>query len=364
MVNSANDTGPAIDLRMAVLNLTNNCNLRCKMCPVVQTDHFYNLPREKAFEVAEFMVRRKFRTICVTGGEPTLVPYFWEFADYLRNTDLTVTLLTNAVRMTEERVVRLAGWQKLYVGVSIDGLQPIHDSIRGEGTFEATTQAIRRMTEAGIRVGVNTVIQKANFESLMEVYEFFKPYALEWQAFSYAEGRYGNECLTLGDLRASVQPLSDIMRRSEAEQRPITLSKGMARGIYLAERFPDIPLHPGLGCTVPLHGFHIAADGQFKPCWHYPWPFDPALWNIHTRTLDDMVDSPEYRQAVSEAVSGKCKGCSTQCYLWDDEFKQKIMAWPYRMERAVPLVFFKDVLRRRVPPLFRVGKWIKSKVRH
>ncbi len=360
MVDSTPATGSPFDLRMAALSLTNNCNLRCRMCPVVQTDHFDNLSRTKAFEVADFLVRRKFQGLCVTGGEATLAPYFWEFMDYLRGTDLAITLLSNATRLKEERIARLTGWARLSVVVSIDGTQSVHDGIRGAGTFESSTRAIRAMTDSGIRVGVNTVIQRANFRTLPDLYEFFKPIPLAWHSFAYAEGRYENECLSLEELLASEAPLLDIMARSKTDGREVSLTPGMVRGFYLSERFPDIPLHPGKGCTVPQHGFHIDADGLFRPCWHYAWPFPADKWNINTRTLDDMVDSPEYRQAVLEAISGKCRGCSTLCYVWDEDFKRKVTEWPHRMERALPALYLKDFVRRRMPALFGMLKRVKT----
>lgn len=352
--------GP-LPLRMVVLNLTSNCNLRCKMCSVVHTENHYTLSERKAFEVADFAERR-LEVICLTGGEPTIVPYFWELMDRLGRSGLTISLLTNAVRLKQEHIERLSRQPDLYTVISIDGLGDVHDNIRGQKTFAATEAALKAMTEAGLRVGVNTVVQRTNFRTLLEVYEYFKRYPLAWHTFSYAEGYHGKENLSPEDLDESVQYLNEIVARSRKDDRDVTLTEGMIRGFYLAERYRGIPLYPGLGCVVPRHGFHIDAEGGLHPCWHYPWPLDLKEWNIYQRPLDEMVDSPEYVAAVKEAVTGKCPGCATQCYLWDESFKRKLQEWPSEAEAAARAMRAKDLIRRTLPPVFWLAKWCKARM--
>jgi radical SAM protein with 4Fe4S-binding SPASM domain len=52
------------------------------------------------------------------------------------------------------------------VQVSLDGMKEGHESIRGEGTFERTLQAIDNLQEFHIRVSIATMIHRRNLKEL------------------------------------------------------------------------------------------------------------------------------------------------------------------------------------------------------
>ena len=66
--------------------------------------------------------------------------------------------------------------------------------------------------------------------------------------------------------------------------------------------------------------------GDVRSCWHYPGWTQGATRNIHHRSLDDIVDSEEFEQEVRRAIGPDgCRGCSTMCYFWDEDFRTKTM---------------------------------------
>jgi MoaA/NifB/PqqE/SkfB family radical SAM enzyme len=86
-------------------------------------------------------------------------------------------LTTNGTIITEERAEALAdlsaaGFLK-HVSVSVDGPRELHDIARGlKGTFERTTEGLKRLQEAArrkgapLRIGINTTVTHESLEAL------------------------------------------------------------------------------------------------------------------------------------------------------------------------------------------------------
>src|SRR4029079_15869367 len=86
-------------------------------------------------------------------------------------------LTTNGTIISEKRAEALAdlaakGFLK-HISVSVDGPKELHDAARGlKGTFERTTEGLRRLQEAArrkgapLRVSVNTTVAHESLEAL------------------------------------------------------------------------------------------------------------------------------------------------------------------------------------------------------
>jgi len=338
------------------VGLTSLCNLRCKMCPVV-TREPHSLTREQALHIADFADRRGFKEMVVGGGEPTLLPYLGEFLDRLSQTKIQVGLLTNAVKLNDELIRQLAGYPRLIVHISIDGVGEVHDNIRGKGTFAAADKSLRLLLDAGCRVAVNCVVQRTNFSKMLDVYEYFKQYPLEWNGYNYAEPSHGKELVPRESIHESIEVLAEICRRSKAEDDRVTLSEEMLRNFALTLKYPRLKMHPGKGCTIPQRLVAIDEMGYVVPCWHYLSWRRTDQQNLNHRSLDDIVDAPERREEVLRVIGPHgCVGCSTTCYFWDEDFRLKTME-PKGMLRARRAAqHAKEYLRLRHPWMFNALK--------
>lgn len=335
------------------VGLTSCCNLRCKMCPVIRREKI-SLTREQAIHIADFAHRRGFKRIVVGGGEPTIMPYFREFMEKLAESGIEVWLLTNGVGLKDETVDWLAKLPSLIVHVSMDGVGPVHDHIRGEGTFGTSDEAIRRLITAGVRVAVNTVVQASNFNKMIETYEWFSKYLLEWHGFGFAEAGHGQELVPAEQMEESLGQLSAIHRRCLAETGKSALSKEMIQSYRLQYRYPVLVTHPGLGCTVPRRLLAIDETGWVLPCWHYPgWTLDETR-NLNHRSLDDIVDDPAMRAEIRRAIGPEgCRGCNTVCYFWDDDFRRKVISPDLRLRTQRGIAHAKEHLRAHHPGVYQ-----------
>jgi MoaA/NifB/PqqE/SkfB family radical SAM enzyme len=359
ITHTAPERSSFFEWRNLAVSLTSCCNLRCKMCPVVNRAP-HSLSREQAMDIAEFASSRKVAQVVVGGGEPTLMAYFWEFMDALAQGGVEIWLLTNAYRLTPEQIDRLAAYPKFLANVSVDGVGPVHDAIRGAGTFDATTGNIQRMLDRGCRVAVNTVIQRSNFRTVPEIHDWFSGHPLEWHGFQYAEYKDHAEFVPPEDLPESFDILERLVQRVHGKPNHLSLSMDMIRAYRIWSKYPKLLAHPGLACTIPRRQIIIAENGLVAPCWHYDWPLSDGVY-LANRSLAEIVDSPEYRALVEHMIGPNgCAGCTTMCYCWDDDFQRKLFHPPLgrRIERDAML--FKQYMIGNHPEL---TAWI-SRLRH
>ena len=131
--------------------LTYACNLACVHC---LSSSGRRDPRElttaECQEVIDTLERMQVFYVNIGGGEPTVRPDFWELVDYATEHHVGVKFSTNGVKITPEIARRLAGSDYIDVQVSLDGATAeVNDAVRGAGSFETATRAMRNLAAAG-----------------------------------------------------------------------------------------------------------------------------------------------------------------------------------------------------------------------
>lgn len=164
----------------AVYEATMRCNLHCEFCYV---GDLLNLEGEWRQELTldalskAFPEQKDFQ-ISLTGGEIFMRKDIMSVLDLFREKGYAAGYLTtNGTIITEERAEALAdlaakGFLK-HISVSVDGPKDLHDAARGlKGTFERTTEGLRRLQQAAkrkgapLRVSINTTVAHESLDSL------------------------------------------------------------------------------------------------------------------------------------------------------------------------------------------------------
>jgi MoaA/NifB/PqqE/SkfB family radical SAM enzyme len=169
--------------------VTRRCNSRCIMCSIWESgSKEEELSIEEIRRIFSHKVFKNLDYISLAGGEPFLRGDIADIAQTVQSCCRKLngmSLFTNGflTSLVEKRMKELLGkvdmarLGEFLVSVSIDGIGPLHDRIRGvEGGFEKANSTIEMLKELqkfyGFKLQLNTVIQKTNLEMLDEVWQF------------------------------------------------------------------------------------------------------------------------------------------------------------------------------------------------
>ena len=275
---------PVPSLRYLELQLLHRCNLRCRHCylgPPRSTE----MPLETALAIAgEFASAGGLRLI-ISGGEPLLHPRLVEFTVGSAGLGLRRIVLTNGTLITPDLARRLDVEE---IQVSLDGWQGGHDLIRGDGTFTRTIAGIRAAREAGIPVGLATLVHRGNLAEFAEMARFAAEIgAVEWGV--------DIPCIT-GELAGNPDLLVPY-----AEAAPF-LAYGYGGGYHGS----------GEGYACGRHLMTVLPDGSGVKCGFYEdKPLGDArtgLMNCWRRVRHVRLDELECRGcAVLDECAGGCR---------------------------------------------------------
>ena len=166
---------PADALRpiYCVWELTLACDLACRHCGSragkARPDE---LSTEEALDVVRQLAELGVKEISLIGGEAYLRDDWVLIIGEITRRGMIANLTTGGRGMTAERAHAAYAAGLRDTSVSLDGLEATHDRLRGvEGSFRSALQAMRHLTEAGVRVNNNTQVNRLSMPDLPELLE-------------------------------------------------------------------------------------------------------------------------------------------------------------------------------------------------
>jgi len=335
---------------ISLIEVTYGCNLRCRHCYI---------PFENLCSVEEKQERLKFDEykrllnelrqlgcyeVVFTGGEPAASPQLMDLCEYARRLRFSVSLRTNAALIDDQMIGWLRRLHITEVQTSLYSMNPdIHDRVtRRNGSWAATTTALRKMHAAGQRLRLACVVMQSNHKHLSGLRQFAEsihaPITFDLIVQSRTDGSRESVCERL--LPSQLRWLEDqgilgkeVILDSSGQVKPDDeVGYGLAR---YSRKDPDSRIC-GAGNTM----IAIGPTGDVLPCVSFKMP----LGNIKTEPLHQVLSSEaanrlrSYRNRSFEA----CKGCEIE------EFCPRCMATNY-LENGNPL--------SRVPSLCEIAYW-------
>lgn len=167
------------------IEITNACNLKCRMCGQRGTNGYLNSPdlgmhrKNLPLDVwKEFIddVKSIRPTILLRGGEPLLYPDIDELMRHISESNLFLSMDTNGTHLKKH--ARAVAKYVDHVNLSIDGPRDVHDFVRGvPGTYDSAREGLLALHDAykklKIRrvqpISLNFVVSADNYQSLPEM---------------------------------------------------------------------------------------------------------------------------------------------------------------------------------------------------
>ena len=261
--------------------ITCRCNAACRYCYYADNAgvQYCDLPTSRWLDFFDELGANNVLNVCFSGGEPLLREDLPQLVDGVVRNRMRFSLLTNGSLLTRQLARMLRDTRRCdSVQVSLDGATaPVHEALRGEGTFEPAVQAVKLLMEEGVVTTVRCTVHSRNVRELPAVARlllddigipFFSTNAvssLGTQA-KYADDLFltpaerleamrildGLERQYPGRIRAAAGPLAEWRMFREMEQARRE-GKTMGKGRLM-------------GCGCIFERLSVMSDGAYVPC--------------------------------------------------------------------------------------------------
>jgi uncharacterized radical SAM superfamily Fe-S cluster-containing enzyme len=137
---------------LPILEITDHCNLRCPICLVNNRNSYHLTPEEVAGILDRLIAcEGQIDVLNLSGGEPTLNPYFQEIVQECQSRDeiLRVSVSTNGLRLfEEEELLAFLGETNTVIALQYDGeSDSVYEKLRGRPLADLKRGLIERMVE-------------------------------------------------------------------------------------------------------------------------------------------------------------------------------------------------------------------------
>lgn len=297
-------------LYSATVELTRQCNAKCKHCIVdayakkeneMSTDRILRLIEELHDEGCE--------DITFTGGEALLRKELPLFLQKAKSLNMRPVLMTNGL-LLHDSVIKMLKLFDVTLGISLDGASSeTHDNLRGvPGLFKHIVETIPKLKKAGLYVAIPTTVMNSNFDELDKIRDLLIKLKVDvWQiqVVKPCERLNDNEILSEKQYYELAQKIVGYRKKygkkiEIMESDCIGYNSSMVSGLYLQE---------WRGCECGIYSVSIESDGKVKGCPNmnvyegsvFETPFK-EIWQNHSSFAYN-------RRPNIETLTGYCTEC-------------------------------------------------------
>lgn len=290
-------------------DITYKCNLNCFFCDrqTIYRDKLdKDLTLSEAKTVVDKLAEADVMSIGITGGEALLRKDLEDIVEYAVDKGLVVTLSTNGTLMTKSRVKKLANLVQS-ISISLDGLAGTHDKVRGKkGAYDGAVRGLKILTETKPRscaVGVNFVLNKNNFQELLQVFETVKEIGVD---YFFVQPVIGSDSWVIPEdtVDASVKQILDLKAN---------YSRHISQSYYFLSHISDYinGTLPKL-CDAGTLYLAVNNEGKLFLCPGLLRNSENCVGSLLEHSMVDLLKS-ERMKKLKETVIPRCSPCLMNC---------------------------------------------------
>lgn len=180
--------GKLVIPRMVSIWLSHSCNLNCQYCLYSQINGEKTfIDKTKFYGLLYELVSLGVESVEFSGGgEPTLHPDCYDFAEYAKRIGLRVGMLTNACKLDFDKVKHFD-----YIRIGLDAVdEDTYEKVKGGSkiTFNRTLRDIRKLVnvarQAGIpRIGLKFMVNESNYNQWYKAIDLGKKLGVDYVHF-------------------------------------------------------------------------------------------------------------------------------------------------------------------------------------
>ena len=301
--------------------VTYRCNARCTICNIWKK--YADSPEKQKEELTLSEIDKIFKDfdlswVSLTGGEPFLREDIADIALTVDNHNPHLHMLSIPTNgsfpektfKTAETVLEKTEIPNVFVTVSLDGDEPLHDRLRGvKGMWKKakkTYELLNTIDNNRFRALLEFTISKHNAGHLTETLDSFDvtDYSRVVITAAHSSFFYNTEQNDLHD-KASVSQVDEFL--SLCGHVSI---EGLFPNVYLRLLKKYLRGNPvSLKCVSGCSSFFLDPYGVLYPCISMDTPFG----NLKESSLQSLLQT-EYAQSILRKIKrGECSGCWTPC---------------------------------------------------
>jgi len=156
--------------------VTQRCNLNCKMCFYRQHKTEAGL-KELTIKEIGFLFREKlsengFRNCFLTGSEPFMRNDIEDIIKIITNEGMEISFQTNGTLITEERLKKIfeSSNRIALIGTSCEGFEMVHNRIRGRSdAYKRAMKSLEIFKKKGISVNISVIVLDENLKDVVKL---------------------------------------------------------------------------------------------------------------------------------------------------------------------------------------------------
>lgn len=340
--------------KWVVLQITEHCNLRCKMCyewgengSYLDKKNLHNLSLNKIEEIFSDLSNKN-TYFELFGGEPLMHPDFSHIMELVKKYNCKIDIPTNGTLLSKyaEKIVSA---QVRRIWISLDGPEEINDAQRGNGVYKRATEGIKKLQSLKKQynseypwIGATFVLTPLNYTYLKSFVENeLIPLNLDYISIEFqlylTQQRYDDYLEYLSkDMNISsksvasglIRNLKDfenidldelIYQVKEAQKLildnnikligyPNYIEKENLKNFYSGNW--DMMKEKKKSCPFPWIYMEVAANGDVTPCHTF---YDFKMGNVYEKRILDIWNDSKYllfRKHLKKGITPLCCACS------------------------------------------------------
>ncbi len=318
-------------LNLLIKPASSLCNMGCKYCfyrdvAENRNTRSFGIMNGKTLDAMirnAFLYADNFVSFTFQGGEPTLAGenFYRNFHKAVekyntKNLPVSFSLQTNGYDISDGLIEIFSKYRYL-LGVSLDGMPSVHDSLRttvsGEPTYEKIYENVKRLEAAGIDYNVLTVVTEGIASRGAETYKYLRDRGFRFLQFIPHVSDFGRESEAV-PYALTNESYAHFLTETFREYR-----NDFIAGRYVSVRDFDNFVRISAGLSPECCGMGgrcysnlvIEADGSTYPCDFYvldKW----KMGNIATDTVESLLSSDTAQSFVKESfeIAKECRSCN------------------------------------------------------
>ena len=317
-----NHNNKTLKIHDITLEITNRCNLSCKMCSIWQEREKQEIELKDIKNlILSPLFAKPIKSISLTGGEPFLHPKmdkiyklltFYKAKKAIRSIGIysngyETKLILSFLRKNKSFL------QGLDLGLSLDGKRETHNFLRGKrDSWEKLMETIEKIVQQfpQVNLEIKFTISPYNFKDILYVYYFcrknnlfFSPKFVENETKNYYH-KAANASLKTAfspkEKKEIKKSLDYVLKKEKGEKIKIIdieVIKALQKFILFGKKIIK-------SCKTPRFSLFIDARKYIYPCLYMP-----PIANLREKDWAKGFESQQYKKILERAAQGTCPKC-------------------------------------------------------